>query len=179
MAVDLSKIEQQPWMKGDVYYKYTCVQCGAEAKNTYVEPVRTNMLNARLCYSCNHWRDFDNRLSSDHEKMTIIDGTIYTPGSQTSGQFRGMGGRRFDIEYIAPSLFAGQRITTFDLWSGGPMPEWLREKYPDTAVFLNGAERCQVGKTGCWNPSDNKTDPYPPPTKLVARLATLDEDKEA
>jgi hypothetical protein len=168
---DLIQIEQQPWMRGEAYYRYTCSKCGEDAQDTYVEPVRTHMRDARLCYTCNHWNDFDTRLAADHGKLTIIDGAIYTPGNNTSGQFRGMAGRRFDIEYIEPSAYAGQRATTFDLWTGGGMPDWLQKKYADTAVFLNGAERCQVGETGCWNPSDNKTEPYPLPIKLIAKAS--------
>lgn len=164
---NLKEMPQQPWMRGEVYYTYTCVKCGDEARDTYVEPCRTNMRNARLCFTCNNWNDFDKQLSVEHSKRTIIGGTVYTPGNRTSGEFRGMAGRRFDIEYIEPSVYAGQRTTTFDLWTGGAMPEWLQKKYPDTAIFLNGAERCQVGDTGCWNPSDSKTEPYPLPIKLV------------
>lgn len=151
-------------MKDEVYYRYTCVGCGKDAADTYVEPVRTTMRNARLCYICNHWAEFERDCAINHTKLTIIGGNIYTPGNRTSGEFRGMAGRRFDIEYIEPSIYAGQRITTFDL-----MPDRLQGKFSDTAVFLNGAERCQVGETGCWEPSSNKTEPYKLPNKLVAR----------
>ena len=102
---------------------------------------------------------------------TIIDGYVYTPGNRTSGSFRGMAGRRFDIEYIEPSIFAGKRITTFDLWAGGQMPDWLRAKWPDTAKFLNGAEGVDLGKGGiierCWNPSMSRAEPYPLPKTLT------------
>jgi hypothetical protein len=79
---------------------------------------------------------------------------------------RGMAGRRFDIEYIDPSIYVGQRTTTFDLWSGSTMPEHLRAIFPDTARFLGGAEKVQVGETTCWNPSDHKSEPYPLPKTL-------------
>lgn len=167
---DLIELEQQPWMRGEVYYRYTCVTCGDDASDTYVEPTRTNMRNSRLCFHCNHWSDFDKRLSVEHRKLTIIGGAVYTPGNRTSGEMRGMGGRRFDIEYLPNSAYAGQRTTTFDLWTGGAMPDWLQAKYADTAVFLNGAERCQVGETMCWEPSANKTEPYPLPCKLSATI---------
>lgn len=158
-----TEVPQQPWMRGKVYHRYECSKCGKEAQNTYCEPSFSQMLQHRLCYSCNHWREYDEQLSRTYTKATIIDGATYTPGNRTSGPMRGMAGRRFDIEYIEPSAHAGKRITTFDLWTGGALPDWLREKYPDTAVFLNGAERCQIGDTGCWNPSSNKTEPYPLP----------------
>lgn len=149
-----------------VYHEFTCVQCGKEARNTYCEPHRTNMLERRLCWNCNYWRDFAERLAKKHRQMTIIEGHVYGPGDRTSGSFRGMAGRRFDIEYIEPSIYAGQRITTFDLWSGSTLPEDLQAKYPDTAIFLGGAERASVGETTCWNQSENRGEPYPLPRTL-------------
>lgn len=149
-----------------VYHEYTCSECGALAKNTYCEPICTNMLDRLLCWDCNYWRDIDVEIAADHKKMTIINGHIYSPGSRTSGSFLGMAGRRFDIEYIEPSIYAGKRVTTFDLWSGSTMPDKLKEKYPDTAIFLGGAKRCKVGETTCWNSSERKDDPYPLPKTL-------------
>jgi len=155
--------------KTDVqYHEYECSKCGATCRNTYCEPHRTNMLNLRLCYHCNHWREFEERLKRDHAKMTIIAGHVYGPGSRTTGEFRGMAGRRFDIEYIGPSIFAGSRVTTFDLWSGSTLPAELAERFADTAKFLNGAERVTLSGEiqTCWEPSSNKTEPYPLPASL-------------
>lgn len=159
-----TEVPQQPWMNGKVYHSYECSKCGKAAKNTYCEPSYSQMLEHRMCFGCNHWREFEEKLSTTHAKKTIIDGSVYTPGNRTTGEFRGMAGRRFDIEYIAPSVHAGKRITTFDLWTGGKMPDWLCEKYPDTAVFLNDAERVEFGEeSACWNPSSNASKPYPLP----------------
>ncbi len=151
------------WNTGGVeYHEYTCVHCGQTAKNTYCEPHRTNMLDRRLCWHCNYWRDMER----DHTRMTIIGGHVYGPGSRTSGSFRGMAGRRFDIEYIEPSIYAGKRVTTFDLWSGSTLPEHLQKRFADTARFLSGAERVQVGDITCWNASDHREEPYPLPCTL-------------
>lgn len=154
------------WKTDVQYHEYTCVGCGETAQNTYCEPIRTSMLDRRLCYHCNHWVDFERRLEREHRQMTIIDGHVYGPGNRTTGSFRGMAGRRFDIEYIEPSIYAGQRTTTFDLWSGSDLPPALRRKFPDTARFLGGAEKAQVGETSCWNSSGHRTEPYPPPNRL-------------
>lgn len=150
--------------KGVQYFAYRCSSCGADTRNTYCEPYRTRMLERRVCFQCDHWQQFEEH--AQIAKLTIIDGGIYGPGNRTSGSFRGMAGRRFDIEYIEPSPHAGKRITTFDLWSGGQMPDRLREKFPDTARFLNGAERAQVGETTCWDNSSNKNEPYPLPRSI-------------
>ncbi len=153
---------------GVQYHEYTCTGCGCgkEAKNTFVEPHRTNMLARRLCWDCNYWHEFEAKLELEHAKMTIIDGHVYGPGNRTSGEFRGMAGRRFDIEYIEPSVHAGKRITTFDLWSGSTLPETLKARFPDTARFLGGARKAQAGETTCWDPSDRRTEPYPLPMTL-------------
>lgn len=156
--------------RGVEYHEYECSRCGKAARNTYSEPNRTNMLQRLLCWDCNYWRDFDARLERDHKRMTIIDGHVYGPGNRTSGPMRGMAGRRFDIEYIAPSIHAGKRITTFDLWSGSTMPDHLRERFADTARFVGGAEKVELGKDAfiqrCWNPSDTQSPPYPLPRSL-------------
>jgi hypothetical protein len=125
------------------------------------------MLERRLCWSCNFWRELDEDLAKNHAKKTIIEGRIYGPGHRTSGSLRGMAGRRFDIEYVGSSVYAGQIITTFDLWSGADLPLKLRAKYSDTAKFLNGAERAQAGPITCWNASGNKTPPYKLPLALT------------
>ena len=104
------------WKADKTYYRYTCVKCGNEGRNTYCEPSYTQMMERRLCWYCNYWVEEEKRYEKEHRAMTIIDGHVYGPGSRTSGSMRGMDGRRFDIEYIEPSAYAGQRVTTFDLW---------------------------------------------------------------
>ena len=166
---DLVALPSDKWNHGRVqYHEYTCTKCGKRAQNTYIEGVRENMLARRLCYTCNYWHDFAERLKRDHKRMTIIDGHIYGPGSRTSGEFRGMAGRRFDIEYVDPSIFAGKKITTFDLWSGSAMPDDLRASFADTARFMNGAEKAELSGpiTTAWNPSDHRAERHPLPNTL-------------
>lgn len=160
----------KPNFKTEVeYHEYLCSGCGKGAANTFAEPSRTRMLERLLCWSCNFWRDFEAKVERDHPHMTIIGGHVYGPGSRTTGEMRGMAGRRFDIEFIAPSVHAGKRITTFDLWSGSAMPDALKAKFPDTARFLGGAEKVLVGETTCWNPSGRQGDPYPLPNTLALK----------
>ena len=155
-----------PHNKSVQYFAYKCDGCGEDTRNTYCEPSRTQMLDRRLCFTCNYWREFEEKHSP--ESLTIIDGHVYTPGNRTSGEMRGMAGRRFDIEYVDSSIYAGQRITTFDLWSGSTMPAHLKERYPDTARFLGGAERANVGGTTCWDNSHGQSEPYPLPKSLLS-----------
>lgn len=162
---DLRPIKNSP-DNGIEYFSYTCSKCGQEARNTYCEPHRTVMLEKRLCYTCNHWREFEEKNFPNRDKLTIIAGAIYTPGNRTSGDFRGMAGRRFDIEYVEPSVHAGKRITTFDLWYGSEIPSDIRAKFPDTAKFLNDAERALAGDITCFNQSTGKSEPYPLPKTI-------------
>lgn len=150
------------------YYKFTCKECGKEDENTFSDDYYYPMVLNRLCFYCCYYHKLDEKMSTKHLQMTIIDGHIYTPGNRTTGPFRGMAGRRFDIEYIEPSIYAGQKITTFDLWSGSTMPEWIAKKYPNTAKFLGQAEKVtlQGETTTCWNPSDGRLPPYPLPNTL-------------
>lgn len=164
---EIVELPEQPWMRGEKYHSYVCAKCGDDTRNTYSEPLKTRMLENRMCFTCDFWVQQTEMIEREHAELTIINGHLYTPGNATSGPFRGMAGRRFDIEYVEPSVHAGKRITTFDLWSGSTMPDDLRSRIADTAVFLNGAEG--GGDTGCWNPSDNKTEPYPLPRTIGIR----------
>lgn len=152
---------------GKQFFRYTCVRCGEDATNSYSEPIASRILASRECFTCDYWQQFAKEYK-DYPNLTIIEGRVYSPGNRTTGSFRGMAGRRFDIEYIQPSIHAGKRCTTFDLWSGGKLPDYLREQFPDTAKFL-GAEYVLVGETGCWNHTQTKSDPYPLPLSIFRR----------
>lgn len=162
---------------GVQYHEYECAKCGKTARNTYSEPSRSNMLERRLCWDCNYWHDFEKKLANKHTEMTIIEGHVYTPGNRTSGRMRGMAGRRFDIEYVEPSIYAGQRITTFDLWSGSQLPPNLAEQFPDTARFLGDGKKVEMDGEikRCWNPSSSTAEPYQLPSALSRRTASKGE----
>lgn len=188
IIVEIPADEKRQWIVPGRYHQFDCVQCGEkDVQNTYSEPHRSGMLNNQMCFTCDYWRTEDDKMSANDfwKKMTIIAGCVYSPGNRTEGSFRGMAGRRFDIEYIGDSHYAGKRITTFDLWAGSKIPERYRAKYPDTAKFLNGAERVETKyvnretgepvaekdlppgtQTTYWAPSDNKTEPYPLPRSI-------------
>lgn len=131
----------------DPIFGYTCTKCGAHAATTFIRSTAEKMVERGLCFYCNYDVDL-----AEH----------------VAGNWRGMAGRRFDIEYIEPSIWAGHRITTFDLWSGADMKPELREKFHDTALFLNGAEKVSLQgeiKTA-WESSNRNGEPYPLPMTL-------------
>ena len=131
-----------------------CGICGASYSTSYSRCAEKERMDRDgICFICAIWE-----LRAERPNPTVIDGVVYTPGNRTKGAFRGMAGRRFDIEY-----FDGRRITTYDLWCGGPVPtQWL-ERIPDTAKFLHGARKAMVGETLCFDGSDSQEPPYPLP----------------
>jgi hypothetical protein len=88
---------------------------------------RTRMEEKTCCFHCAYWD-----LKVDNPTgLVIVEHAAYRVGPGNSG---GMGGRRFDIEFLD-----GTRVTTHDLWHVGIIPEWFWKKLPDNARFLNGA----------------------------------------
>lgn len=143
------------------FYEFTCHVCGELERTHFVKGVVEDMIRYTVCFDClfwfNHARAYTNR-------ATVIDGSIYTPGDRVSGPFRGMGGRRFDIEYLGNSAYAGKRVTTYDLWGGGKMPDHVRKHMPDTAQFLNGAKSFSTPDGGgSFRESRTTEPPYPLP----------------
>jgi hypothetical protein len=145
-------------LRAQGYVEVTCSRCGEKDWNSFTEPHRTHMVERQLCFGCDLWFDRAQEMRSRAENglscRTIIEHHLYTPGERTSGSFRGLGGRRFDIEYIPPSKFAGEIITCRDLWSAGKMPEYMWEEFPDTAKF-HDAGFVKIGEVGAWNNTPN------------------------
>ena len=145
-----------------------CKKEEIEKPGKHTGPEAKEAMEKGWCWTCGYWS-----LAIRKNNMTIIDGFTYKPGTRTEGKFRGMAGRRFDIEY-----FDGQRCTTFDLWGGGQIPENFRHLRPDNAKF-RGAEKRQVGETTCWNPSSDKEIQWPNPKNLdwesINKIGVSDE----
>lgn len=132
-----------------------CKVCGEPIRLSFDTETLMRMCERRMCHGCSFYESI---ASKTEDRPTVIKGGIYWPGNGYGRKDCGMGGRRFDIEY-----FDGRRITTFDLWCSGVVPEAFRDRLPDTARFLGGAHRAQVGETMCFDGSDPKQPPYPLP----------------
>jgi hypothetical protein len=124
-----------------------CSDCGVKGYPTAYTSTcaEKNAMDAHgVCFTCAFWRV---QVEKKHE--TVIDGRIYGVGDRPKGgRHNGMAGRRFDIEY-----FDGRKVTTYDLWAGGDVPERYADQIPNTARFLGGAGAVKVGETVYWNPS--------------------------
>lgn len=141
-----------------------CPRCGAannvEAK--YRPGVTVDIRDELgICYICAIREERAREYAAGKSKRTlIINGYTYAadpansvplgnPDPHPRTSMRGMAGRRFDIE-----RFDGTPpFSCYSLWAGGEVDEWSRDRMPDNARFLNGAERAQVGPTTCFNPS--------------------------
>lgn len=74
-----------------------------------------------------YWRD----QLRDRSNAVVINGVHYRIGPP-GGEFRGFGGRRYDIEYLD-----GRRVTTHNLWYQGPIPPKYLDQIPDNARWVH------------------------------------------
>lgn len=84
-----------------------------------------------VCFGCAFWSLIVEGDPNEGRK-TVIAGIAYSVQPDVSGDkwFAGFGGREFNIEY-----FSGEKVTTHNLWCRGVIPEYFREKLPNTAKF--------------------------------------------
>lgn len=109
-------------------------------------PELTIMHQMGVCYICAYWE-----LKAQQPQTLVIAHRIYSigkNGQHAPKQFKGMGGRQFEIEF-----FDGKRMTIDDLWGGAEVPPRWRERIPNTARFLNGAGAETINGITYFNPS--------------------------
>lgn len=124
-----------------------CNECGAVDYSTkYIDcPEKAAMDAYGVCFKCGFWLV----IVAEKAPLIIVDNFAYMAGDEgASAMFRGFGGRRFDFE-----RFDGRRGSSTNMWARGEVPKCFRERLPDNARFLNGAERCEVGGMTCWDSS--------------------------
>lgn len=128
-----------------------CPCCGkAEFHTAYSGSEGKRMGTTGECFECAFWQ-----LRCERPPPLIIDGWTYSPGSEPADPSRdrrllGMAGRRFDFQF----LDGRGPYTSHNLWCGGQIPERFRDRLPDNARFLNGAEAVEV------SPDPNATTRY-------------------
>lgn len=81
------------------------------------------------CFLCGYWLE---QIDVEPETRVVVDGVHYRLGNERSqSRFRGYGGREFVIRF-----HDGREVTTTNLWHQGTIPEHLRDRLPDNAVFV-------------------------------------------
>jgi hypothetical protein len=142
-----------------------CPGCGKTDFSRNYSPCleQKRMTETGECFECAFWG-----LKAARGCDLVIDGWTYGIGAEPSDEARrrnaqhglyGMGGRRFDIEFIS-GPYTGQVFTTHNLWCGGEIPGRLRDRLPNTARFYSG-KRAKVGEITCWNPADPRRPRFP------------------
>jgi len=112
--------------ESDIYLVCKC--CGVPETATYCEPDKEQMVSRSLCFICNLWQEREPKLNS----QVLWQGTMFSPSGIELGsqKFLGHGGRAFKI-----TKTDGTVIFSNNVWCGGDLPWYLREKYPDNCVM--------------------------------------------
>lgn len=141
-----------------------CSRCGdvAEPSNGYRQSRITDLMTEhRICFGCAHGEEqAENYAAGRTPGLLIIGGAIYSADKRQcvplgnadpspTARWRGMAGRRFDIERLDGSA----PFSCYSLWYGRTVDPAMRDRMPDNARFLHGAERTQAGDITCFNPS--------------------------
>lgn len=111
-----------------------CVECGMpdSARTTG----REQLLAESLCFGCALWRS---RLAAGCEVISQ-DWALYsirTRGiSGGRSEFKGFGGAKWEITFTD-----GRVVQTDDLWHGGTIPEWFRDRFVPNATVASLREQ--------------------------------------
>ena len=76
--------------------------------------------------------DYWERQHADQSNSVVINGVHYRLGDSGETEFRGFGGRKFDIEFLG-----GRKVSTRNLWYQGPIPPKYLERFPDNARWTD------------------------------------------
>lgn len=117
-----------------------CPVCG-EKLGRYWSDIST-IKSEGMCFSCSIWSKRLKELKTLPEHtIAIIDGTYYSIGDEDSkSSFRGFGGARFQIEFND-----GYKVITTNLWCGGDIPLYWRDKLPNNAKFEKNLRWEKIG----------------------------------
>lgn len=106
----------------------------ARAGSPYVKPSEPKVTFKRYHEQNDHYwmRQVDG--DEEDQRGVVVDGVHYRlgPNKPGRGEFKGFGGRRFEIEWLdgRPS------VVTNDLWYQGRIPDKYRILLPDNAKFV-------------------------------------------
>ena len=106
-----------------------CSCCGGFIKARFTEPVRTKLIEKKLCFSCNHWDEIYQDI--DNPDRFIIDGDSYHNVKKDTC-FKGFGGSLFKIKRYNTN----EIIETRNLWHQGKVSIHLIDKIKNNACFL-------------------------------------------
>ena len=127
----------KPFTNECIIADFSCSRCGAEGFSlAWSEPIPAEMLQHRLCFHCNFWRE-----RATETDLIVIEGSAYSDGGRKPKNYRGFmgfGGREFTIE-----CFNGKLIETNNLWHRGEVPTVWRADIPNNARW-KVVEKAQI-----------------------------------
>lgn len=106
-----------------------CKECGAPDDAEVVQPVREALLRDQLCHTCGIWTSrLDLNTATD---AVFANGRMYSIGNGRGPKsVHGFGGAEWVITFTD-----GRIVETDDLWDGGEVPEWFRDRFPTNATL--------------------------------------------
>jgi hypothetical protein len=114
-----------------------CRECDDVLYDHWYDEVKARVLGEKLCHSCLFWADYVR--SKGDPTHVVVKGRHYViePNRQgRAGGFIGHGGAEFVIRF-----FDGREVTTRNLWAQGIVPEWFRDRLPDSGEFVTRGHR--------------------------------------
>jgi hypothetical protein len=114
-----------------------CRECGDVLNDHWIEPVKTHVLTQKLCHDCLHWTGYVNTKSNP--RHFVVCGQHYVIEPDLPKNYRGFvghGGAEFTVRFND-----GREVVTRNLWAQGKVPQWFRDRLPDTAVFVARGHR--------------------------------------
>lgn len=115
--------------KGEGILEKPCICCGGYVSTTFAEPVKTDLIEKNMCFSCNHWDKI--YIDLDNPNRFIINGISYKHVNQDTC-FKGFGGSHFKIRRYN----SGEITESRNLWCQGSVPVHLRDKIKNNACFI-------------------------------------------
>lgn len=105
-----------------------CKECGAPDDAQVMQSVREALLRDQLCHTCGIWTA---RLELNEAKNAVFaKGRMYTIGDgRGPKEVHGFAGAEWVITFTD-----GRVVETDDLWDGGEVPEWFRDRFPVNAT---------------------------------------------
>ena len=115
---------------------YECCNCGhLQIRGSYVKEMEAVLGAHAMCFTCNHWREWDENHARQPDRFIVVDGIAYyiAPPSSDPMRFKGHGGTKFRVVFND-----GSTAETSNLWCNGDISAEWRERLPDTARLERG-----------------------------------------
>jgi hypothetical protein len=123
---------------------------GTQTSHEIIATLRDGQITTHIGVVVDHsdykWREGgtkDQETAQERSRQIIVDHVVYTIRPDEPGnRFAGYGGAKFEIEYLKD----GRRITSRNLWRGSTVPPKWRERWPDTARFIEPEQTKSLGE---------------------------------